>query len=71
MSLCSSGRPKRRATAAAAWLPAQNVSPPPSAYKRVVDSDSDSGESHRNTGRKRGAAWANLQGIISDDGESD
>ncbi len=70
MKLCSSGRPKRRA-AAAAWPPPQNVSPPPSAYKRVVDSDSDSGESHTNTGRKRGAAWANLQGIISDDGESD
>lgn len=70
MTLCSSGRPKRRA-AAAAWPPAQNASPPPSAYKRVVDSDSDSGEDHTNTGRKRGAAWANLQGIISDDGESD
>ncbi|XP_016426743.1 HIRA-interacting protein 3-like isoform X2 [Sinocyclocheilus rhinocerous] len=68
--IATQGRPKRR-TAAAAWPPAQNVSPPPSAYKCVVDSDSDSGESHRNTGRKRGAAWANLQGIISDDGESD
>ncbi|XP_052408711.1 HIRA-interacting protein 3 isoform X1 [Carassius gibelio] len=68
--IATQGRPKRRA-AAAAWPPAQSVSPPPSAYKRAVDSDSDSGESHRNTGHKRGAAWANLQGIISDDGESD
>ncbi|RXN12790.1 HIRA-interacting 3-like isoform X2 [Labeo rohita] len=67
--ITTQGRPKRRA-AAAAWPPAQNVSPPPSAYKRVVDSDSDSGESHTNTGRRRSAAWANLQGIISDDGES-
>ncbi|XP_059413821.1 HIRA-interacting protein 3-like [Carassius carassius] len=69
--ITTQGRPKRRAAVAAAWLPTQNVSPPPSAYKRVVDSDSDSGDSHTNTGRKRGTAWANLQGIISDDGESD
>ncbi|XP_026059484.1 HIRA-interacting protein 3-like [Carassius auratus] len=68
--ITTQGRPKRRA-AVAAWPPTQNVSPPPSAYKRVVDSDSDSGDSHTNTGCKRGAAWANLQGIISDDGESD
>ncbi|XP_051995863.1 HIRA-interacting protein 3-like isoform X2 [Xyrauchen texanus] len=67
--ITTQGRPKRRT--AAAWPPPQNVSPPPSAYKRVVDSDSDSGDSHANKGCKRAAAWGNLQGIISDDGESD
>lgn len=67
--ITTQGRPKRRA-AAAVWPPAQNASPPSSAYKRVVDSDSDSGDSHTNRGRKRGA-WANLHGIISDDGDSE
>ncbi|XP_056607853.1 HIRA-interacting protein 3 [Triplophysa dalaica] len=65
--ITTQGRPKRRA----AWPPRPNVSPPSSVYKCVVDSDSDSGDSHTNRGHKRAAAWRNLQGIISDDGESD
>ncbi|XP_051569249.1 HIRA-interacting protein 3-like isoform X2 [Myxocyprinus asiaticus] len=68
--IATQGRPKRRA-ASAVWPPPQNVSPPPFAYKRVVDSDSDSGDSHTNKGHKKATAWGNLQGIISDDGESD
>ena len=62
-----SGRPKRRGVSI--WQ--QQSSPPSSAYKRVVNSSSDSEEdSHAGRGRKRATDWSNLQGIISDDADS-
>ncbi|TRY95658.1 hypothetical protein DNTS_017852 [Danionella cerebrum] len=68
--ITTEGRPRRRAASGAAWPPAQSASSPPCSYKRTVDSDSDSEDNQTNRSRKRGA-WGNLQGIISDDGDSD
>ncbi|XP_029945153.1 HIRA-interacting protein 3-like [Salarias fasciatus] len=64
--ITTKGRPKRRG----AWQ--QQPDPPPSAYQRSLNSDSDSDQdSSAPKGRKKLTAWANLQGIISDDGDSD
>lgn len=68
--ITTQGRPKRRA-ASGVWPTSSNVSPPSPVYKRIVDSGSDSEDNHTNRGRKKATAWSNLQGIISDDGESD
>nr|XP_046159883.1 HIRA-interacting protein 3 isoform X2 [Oncorhynchus gorbuscha] len=65
--ITTQGRPKRRGVSK--WQ--QQSSPPSSAYKRVVNSSSDSEEdSHAGRGRKRATDWSNLQGIISDDADS-
>ncbi|XP_071268545.1 HIRA-interacting protein 3 isoform X1 [Salvelinus alpinus] len=65
--ITTQGRPKRRGVSI--WQ--QQSSPPTSAYKRVVNSSSDSEEdSHAGRGRKRATDWSNLQGIISDDADS-
>ncbi|XP_029491070.1 HIRA-interacting protein 3 isoform X2 [Oncorhynchus nerka] len=65
--ITTQGRPKRRGVSI--WQ--QQSSPPSSAYTRVVKSSSDSEEdSHAGRGRKRATDWSNLQGIISDDADS-
>lgn len=65
--ITTQGRPKRRGVSI--WQ--QQSSPPSSAYKRVVNSSSDSEEdSHAGRGCKRATDWSNLQGIISDDTDS-
>lgn len=69
LSFGISGRPKRRT--AAQWSNPQSSSSPPSTYKRVVGSDSDSEEDNADRGRKRTTDWSNLQGVISDDADSD
>nr|XP_057905406.1 HIRA-interacting protein 3 [Doryrhamphus excisus] len=58
------GRPKRRGTLG------QQRDPPPSTYQRSFNSDSDQ-ENNTQRGRRRASDWANLQGIISDDADSD
>lgn len=61
-----SGRPKRRGV----W-PDQKE-PPSSTYVRSLNSSSDSDqENDTRKGRRRATDWANLQGIISDDANSD
>ncbi|XP_034749381.1 HIRA-interacting protein 3 isoform X2 [Etheostoma cragini] len=65
--IATKGRPKRRA--ASAWQ--EKCEPPSSTYVHTLNSGSDSNEetsSHR--GRRRTTDWANLQGIISDDADS-
>ncbi|KAK5885169.1 hypothetical protein CesoFtcFv8_018905 [Champsocephalus esox] len=63
--IATEGRPKRRGTSA--WKERQDS--PSSTYLRTVNSGSDSDEENKpNRGRKR--LWANLQGIISDDADS-
>ncbi|XP_032394606.1 HIRA-interacting protein 3 isoform X2 [Etheostoma spectabile] len=65
--IATKGRPKRRA--ASAWQ--ETCEPPSSTYVHTLNSGSDSNEetsSHR--GRRRPTDWANLQGIISDDADS-
>uniref|UniRef100_A0A4W5KCV7 HIRA interacting protein 3 n=1 Tax=Hucho hucho TaxID=62062 RepID=A0A4W5KCV7_9TELE len=65
--ITTQGRPKRRGVSI--WQ--QQPSPPSSAYKRAVNSSSDSEEdSHAGRGRKRATDWSNLQGIISDGTDS-
>ncbi|XP_071389473.1 HIRA-interacting protein 3 isoform X2 [Centroberyx affinis] len=60
------GRPKRRASA---WQ--KQPVPPSSTYQHMVNSSSDSDEPSRTgRGRRRASDWGNLQGIISDDGDS-
>ncbi|XP_034068873.1 HIRA-interacting protein 3 isoform X2 [Gymnodraco acuticeps] len=63
--IVTEGRPKRRGTSAGKeWQDS-----PSSTYLRTVNSGSDSDEENKpNRGRKR--LWANLQGIISDDADS-
>ncbi|XP_029015576.1 HIRA-interacting protein 3 [Betta splendens] len=66
--IATQGRPKRRG--ASVWQ--EPKEPPSSAYKRTLNSDSDSNEENNgHRGHRRATDWANLQGIISDDGESD
>lgn len=68
MRIPVAGRPKRRG--ASAWHEQQE--PPSSTYVRTLNSGSDSDQeidTHRR--RKRATDWANLQGIISDDANSD
>lgn len=63
-----SGRPKRRG--ASAWLEQKEL--PSSTYVRSLNSSSDSDqENETRKGHKRATDWANLQGIISDDANSD
>lgn len=68
MSILVSGRPKRRA--ASVWQEQQET--PSSTYTRPLRSSSDSDDENKiNTGRRRTTDWNNLQGIISDDADSD
>lgn len=68
MSLVVPGRPKRRA--ASVWQEQQET--PSSTYKRPLRSSSDSDDENKiNTVRRRTTDWNNLQGIISDDADSD
>ncbi|XP_062840976.1 HIRA-interacting protein 3 isoform X2 [Trichomycterus rosablanca] len=67
--ITTQGRPKRR-RAAASWMQPESSSSPQSAYKRVVDSDSESEDGYAEKGRKRLTNWSNLRGIISDDADS-
>lgn len=60
------GRPKRRG--ASAWQ--EQHDPPTSTYQRTLDSGSDE-ENDTQRGRRRATDWDNLQGIISDDADSD
>ncbi|XP_029364101.1 HIRA-interacting protein 3 isoform X2 [Echeneis naucrates] len=60
--ITTQGRPKRRQ----AW----QHNPPSSVYQHSLNSDSDDQE-NTHTGRRRATDWANLQGIISDDADSD
>ncbi|XP_051244123.1 HIRA-interacting protein 3 isoform X2 [Dicentrarchus labrax] len=65
--IVTQGRPKRRASA---WQEQQDA--PSSPYLRTLNSDSDSDQEHDTPrGRRRTTDWANLQGIISDDADSD
>ncbi|XP_054614800.1 HIRA-interacting protein 3 [Dunckerocampus dactyliophorus] len=59
------GRPKRRGALA------QHERPPPATYQRSFNSDSGSDQENTQRGRRRATDWANLQGIISDDADSD
>eukprot|EP00064_Thunnus_orientalis_P015371 superscaffoldBa00002838_g15423 len=65
--IATQGRPKRRG--ASAWQKQED--PPSSAYQRSLNSGSDSDQENTNRGRRRATDWSNLQGIISDDADSD
>ncbi|KAI1884725.1 hypothetical protein AGOR_G00229470 [Albula goreensis] len=67
--ITTEGRPKRRG--ASVWPPPKPVSPPSSSYKRVVHSDSGSDEDEQQDRGRRRVDWSSLQGIISDDADSD
>ncbi|CAL8273010.1 unnamed protein product [Lota lota] len=64
--ITTQGRPKRRGPSA--WQ--EPLSSPAARYKRTVNSDSDEG-SPTDKGPNGRRHWGNLQGIISDDGDSD
>ncbi|KAL6102742.1 hirip3 [Pungitius sinensis] len=65
--IATKGRPKRRGSSA--WQ--EKPSPPSSTYLRSLNSGSDSDEENKtHTARRRATDWANLQGIISDDADS-
>ncbi|XP_069044460.1 HIRA-interacting protein 3 isoform X2 [Lepisosteus oculatus] len=63
------GRPRRRA--ASAWDPSPSGSDAGGAFRRSVESDSDSGGPRRGGARGRATDWSNLRGVISDDADSD
>ncbi|XP_070704706.1 HIRA-interacting protein 3 [Pempheris klunzingeri] len=66
--IATQGRPKRRG--ASAWQ--EKHEPPSSAYLRTLNSSSDSDQdSKTHRGSRKATDWANLQGIISDDADSD
>ncbi|KAE8283066.1 BTB/POZ domain-containing adapter for CUL3-mediated [Larimichthys crocea] len=65
--IATQGRPKRRASA---WQEQHDPPPPSSPYLRTLDSGSDS-DADAQRGRRRATDWSNLQGIISDDADSD
>ncbi|XP_058509773.1 HIRA-interacting protein 3 [Solea solea] len=66
--IATQGRPKRRG-ASASW---EQHDPLSSTYKRTLHSGSDSDqENDKSKGHRRTRDWANLQGIISDDADSD
>ncbi|XP_040013290.1 HIRA-interacting protein 3 isoform X2 [Xiphias gladius] len=66
--IATQGRPKRRGPSA--WE--ERHDPPSSTFQRTLNSDSDSDqENDTHRGRRRAMDWANLQGIISDDVDSD
>lgn len=67
MWILLTGRPKRRG--ASAWQ--EQHDPPASTYQRALNSDSDSDEENNtHRGHRRATDWENLQGIISDDADS-
>ncbi|XP_074513125.1 HIRA-interacting protein 3 [Sebastes fasciatus] len=64
--IATTGRPKRTS----AWQ--KRPDPPSSTYLRSLNSGSDSDvENDAHRGRRRANHWANLQGVISDDADSD
>nr|XP_043907051.1 HIRA-interacting protein 3 [Solea senegalensis] len=66
--IATQGRPKRRG-ASASW---EQHDPLSSTYKRTLHSGSDSDqENDKSKGHRKTRDWANLQGIISDDADSD
>ncbi|KAM7372153.1 hypothetical protein PAMP_009346 [Pampus punctatissimus] len=65
--IATQGRSKRRG--ASAWQTEQD--PPSSAYHRSLNTSSDSDQENTHRGRRRATDWTNLQGIISDDADSD
>ncbi|XP_028456079.1 HIRA-interacting protein 3 isoform X3 [Perca flavescens] len=64
--IATKGRPKRRA--ASAWQ--EKSEPPSSTYLHTLNSGSDSNEENDSHRGRRRTDWANLQGIISDDADS-
>ncbi|XP_078125958.1 LOW QUALITY PROTEIN: HIRA-interacting protein 3 [Sander vitreus] len=64
--IATKGRPKRRA--ASAWQ--EKCEPPSSTYLHTLNSGSDSNEENNSHRGRRRTDWANLQGIISDDADS-
>uniref|UniRef100_A0A671WGL9 Histone chaperone domain-containing protein n=1 Tax=Sparus aurata TaxID=8175 RepID=A0A671WGL9_SPAAU len=66
--IATQGRPRR----SGALARQQQQNPPSSAYKRTLNSGSESEQENKpQTKRRRISDWANLQGIISDDADSD
>ncbi|XP_069005422.1 HIRA-interacting protein 3 [Embiotoca jacksoni] len=66
--IVTQGRPKRRG--ASTWQ--EKHDPPSSEYQHTLNSGSDSDEENNAPrGRRRVTQWTNLQGIISDDADSD
>uniref|UniRef100_A0A8D3AF97 Histone chaperone domain-containing protein n=1 Tax=Scophthalmus maximus TaxID=52904 RepID=A0A8D3AF97_SCOMX len=66
--IATQGRPKRRGALARQ----EHDDPPSSTYKRTLNSGSDSDQENEvRKGHRRATDWANLQGIISDDADSD
>ncbi|XP_070837742.1 HIRA-interacting protein 3 [Chaetodon trifascialis] len=66
--IATQGRPKRRGASSCQ----ERHDPPSSTYLRTLNSGSDSDpENYKHKGRRRATDWANLQGIISDDADSD
>ncbi|XP_039681524.1 HIRA-interacting protein 3 isoform X1 [Perca fluviatilis] len=64
--IATKGRPKRRA--ASAWQ--EKSEPQSSTYLHTLNSGSDSNEENDSHRGRRRTDWANLQGIISDDADS-
>uniref|UniRef100_A0A3Q3X1D6 Histone chaperone domain-containing protein n=1 Tax=Mola mola TaxID=94237 RepID=A0A3Q3X1D6_MOLML len=64
--IATQGRSKRRGTLA--WREQQK--PPSPQYTRTLNSGSDSEDNQAHGGRRKTTDWANLQGIISDDADS-
>lgn len=63
-----SGRPKRKG----ASVRQEQQEPPSTTYACALKSDSDGDEENKtNPGCRRTKDWSNLQGIISDDADSD
>lgn len=67
MWISLSGRPQRRGASEVG----KKQDPPSSAYQRALNSGSDSDQENTHRGRRRATDWTNLQGIISDDADSD
>uniref|UniRef100_A0A668SS49 Histone chaperone domain-containing protein n=1 Tax=Oreochromis aureus TaxID=47969 RepID=A0A668SS49_OREAU len=66
--ITTQGRPTRRGASASQ----KQQDCPSSEYQRTLNSDSDSDqENNTHRGRRKMSEWANLQGIISDDADSD
>ncbi|XP_018528222.1 HIRA-interacting protein 3 isoform X2 [Lates calcarifer] len=64
--LATKGRPTRGAA-----LRQEQHDPPSPTYQRTLNSGSDSDQENTHKKRRRPSDWANLQGIISDDADSD
>ncbi|XP_005945286.1 HIRA-interacting protein 3 [Haplochromis burtoni] len=66
--ITTQGRPTRRGASASQ----KQQDCPSSEYQRTLNSESDSDqENNTHRGRRKMSEWANLQGIISDDADSD